>query len=292
MTLIVHSGPWSPGWAAYVNANIAGRMAKYLATSFAIENVVRAPRVISSCLPTSTISISLVGLESRSTMLPASLAACVPVFMATPTSAWASAGASFVPSPVMATIRPLACSSLIRAILFSGVASARKSSTPDSLAMYGGGDRVVAGDHHRADAHLAQLVEALLDAALDDVLEVDDAERPVVAGDHERRAALAGDAVDGRVDLGRHLAAALLDEVAHGIGRALADDRAVHVHAAHAGRGRERHELGFDGRELVLAHAELLGQDDDRAALGRLVGQRRELGGLGQIVLTRRPGRG
>src|SRR3974390_2527323 len=47
-------------------------MAKYLATSLAIENVVSAPRVISSCLPISTISMSLVGLESRSTMLPAS----------------------------------------------------------------------------------------------------------------------------------------------------------------------------------------------------------------------------
>src|SRR2546426_1016103 len=50
-------------------------MAKYLAMSFAIENVVSAPRVMRSCLPTSTISISFVGLLSRSTMLPASLAA-------------------------------------------------------------------------------------------------------------------------------------------------------------------------------------------------------------------------
>ncbi len=89
---------------------MAGMMAKYLATSLAIEKVVSAPRVISNCLPISTISISLVGLESRSTMLPASLAAWVPVFMATPTSAWASAGASFVPSPVMATSLPSACS--------------------------------------------------------------------------------------------------------------------------------------------------------------------------------------
>ncbi len=51
-------------------------MAKYFATSLAMENVVSAPRVMSSCLPISTISMSLVGLESRSTMLPASRAAC------------------------------------------------------------------------------------------------------------------------------------------------------------------------------------------------------------------------
>ena len=45
-----------------VPANIAGMIAKYFATSFAIENVVSAPRVISNCLPISTISISLVGI--------------------------------------------------------------------------------------------------------------------------------------------------------------------------------------------------------------------------------------
>jgi hypothetical protein len=38
-------------------------MAKYLATSFAIEKVVRAPRVISICLPIQTRSMSLVGSE-------------------------------------------------------------------------------------------------------------------------------------------------------------------------------------------------------------------------------------
>ena len=115
--------------------NIAGMIAKYFATSLAIENVVSAPRVMSSCLPMATTSMSLVGSLSRSTMLPASLAAEVPVFIATPTSAWASAGASLVPSPVIATSLPPSCSALIRAILSSGVASARKSSTPASAAM-------------------------------------------------------------------------------------------------------------------------------------------------------------
>ena len=68
-------------------------------------------------------------------MLPASRAATVPVFMATPTSAWASAGASLVPSPHMATSLPLACSSRMSLSLSSGVAWARKSSTPASAAM-------------------------------------------------------------------------------------------------------------------------------------------------------------
>src|SRR5881275_3794843 len=73
--------------------SIAGTIAKYFATSFAMLNVVSEPRVISICFPISTMSSSFVGLESRSTMLPASRAACVPVFIATPTSACASAGA-------------------------------------------------------------------------------------------------------------------------------------------------------------------------------------------------------
>ena len=161
-------------------------IAKYLATSFAIENVVSAPRVISNCLPMATTSISLVGLLSRSTMLPASFAAMVPVFMARPTSACASAGASLVPSPVIATSRPSACSFLMYSSLSFGVACARKSSTPASAAMaaaVSGLSPVIMTD---ADAHRAQLRDALLHAAFDDVLQVNDAEQR--AG-HRRRPA-------------------------------------------------------------------------------------------------------
>ena len=115
--------------------NMAGMMAKYLAMSLAMENVVRDPRVISSCLPISTTSRILVGSESRSTILAASLAAVVPEFIARPTLAWARAGASLVPSPVIATILPSACSCLMTVILSSGLHSAMKPSTPASLAM-------------------------------------------------------------------------------------------------------------------------------------------------------------
>ena len=107
-----------------VPANSAGTMAKYLATSLATLKVVSAPRVMRSCLPTSTTSISFVGSLSRSTMLPASFAACVPEFIATPTSACAKAGASLVPSPIIATSLPAACSLRMYASFASGVASA------------------------------------------------------------------------------------------------------------------------------------------------------------------------
>ena len=182
-------------------------MAKYFATSLAIENVVSAPRVISSCLPISTTSISLVGLESRSTMLPASRAACVPVFMATPTSAWASAGASLVPSPHMATSLPLACSSRMSLQLVLGRRLGEEIVDAGLRGDGGGGHRVVAGDHDGADAHAAQLGEALADAALDDVLEVDDAEQLAVLGDRQRRAAGLRDRVGDGLDLARRIGA-------------------------------------------------------------------------------------
>ena len=66
----------------------------------------------------------------------------------------------------------------------------------------GGGERIVAGDHHGADAHRAELLEPLLDAALDDVLEQDDAEDALVLGHDERRAAGARDLLHLGRDLG------------------------------------------------------------------------------------------
>ena len=218
-------------------------MAKYLATSLAMEKVVSEPRVMSSCLPISTTSISLVGLESRSTMLPASLAAVVPVFMATPTSAWARAGASFVPSPVMATSLPPSCSALMSSILFSGVASARKSSTPASWAMaaaVSGLSPVIITVRMPGGA---QLGEPLLDPGLDDVLELDDPEHLGTVGHHERGGSGPGDAVDEVVEAVGHGAALLDHPVAHRFGRTLADLAAVDVETRHAGRGRERDEL-------------------------------------------------
>src|SRR6266568_4443927 len=192
--------------------NMAGSIAKYLATSLAIENVVSAPRVISSCLPTSTISMSLVGLESRSTMFPASLAAEVPVFMATPTSAWARAGASLVPSPghrdQLAALLLLADQ---RHLVFRcrlGEEVVHAGLVRDRL----GGQRVVTGDHDGPDAHPAHFGEPFGDALLDDVLEEDHAERAggsvtgrTVHGplrDDQRGAAGGGDPVHHRAKLG------------------------------------------------------------------------------------------
>ena len=259
--------------------NIAGMMAKYLATSLAIENVVSAPRVMSSCLPISTISMSFVGLESRSTMFPASLAAWVPVFMATPTSAWASAGASLVPSPVIATSRPPACSRRIRSILSSGVASARKSSTPASVAMA----CAVSGLSPVIITVRMPIVRSWSKRwrmpSLTMSLRWMTPRTSVPVGDDERGAAGDGDALRRARRARRRDRAALLDDPAlHRVGGALADRLApVDVEAAHAGLGGERDERGV--ADVALAQVEpLLGEHDDRAALGRLVGQAGQLG--------------
>ena len=81
--------------------------------------------------------------------------------------------------------------------LSSGVAWARKSSTPASAAMAAAVSWIVAGDHHGADAHFAKLGEALLDAAFDDVFQMNHAEHFAAFGDDQRRAAGAGDFVHG-----------------------------------------------------------------------------------------------
>ena len=165
-------------------------------------------------------------------MLPASLAADVPVFIATPDVGLgerrrvvgAVAGHRDQPAALLLP--------LISASLSSGVASARKSSTPASSAIAFAVTRVVAGDHHGPDAHPAHLVEPLPHAGLDDVLEVDDAQRAGrlavdVLGDHQRGAAGAADRVHDLADLLGRVAAVLAYPLHHRGGGALADPAAV-----------------------------------------------------------------
>ena len=122
------------------------------------------------CLPTSTID-QLVGFESRSTMLPASSRRSSPC-------SWprrrrtARRRRSFVPSPVIATIRPRACSS------GSGRASLRRhlgEEVVDArlLRDHRGRDRVVASNNDGADARPPHSSKRSLCPALDDVLEVE-----------------------------------------------------------------------------------------------------------------------
>ena len=218
-------------------------------------------------------------------MLPASFAAEVPAFMATPTSDWASAGASFVPSPVIATIRPFACSSLISAIFASGVASARKSSTPASWAI---------------TAAVTRLSPVIITVRM-----------PILRSSSKRslmppltmsfRWMTPSTKLSWATTSGVPPARAILSTSSSRRAGAwppcsstkrltasaapLRSLRAVHVDAAHPrGRG-ERDEGRLVLAELAAAQAvALLGEHDDRAALRRLVGERGELGRLGELA--------
>jgi len=129
-------------------------------------NVVSEPRVMSICFPISTMSISFVGLLSRSTMLPASRAACVPVFMATPTSACASAGRVVVRAVAGHRDEVAVRLFVADAFEFRFGRGLRHEIVHAGFSRDGcGGERIVAGDHDRLDSHFAKVRKAFLDAA-------------------------------------------------------------------------------------------------------------------------------
>ena len=212
--------------------------------------------------------------------------------MATPTSAWASAGrvvraVAGHRDELAARLLPLDERHLV---LGSGLGEEVVDAglLGDRL----GRQRVVTRDHDGLDAHAAQLVEPLPHALLDDVLEVDDAQHPGARRRPRRRRAAAcrPPRRSGRRACRRpsdDLAALLLDPGDDRTGRALADLAPVDVHTRHPGLGGEGDPLGA-GQLALVALAQpvlLLRQDDDGAALGRLVGQRGELGGVRDLGL-------
>ena len=115
-----------------------------------------------------------------------------------------------------------------------------------------------------------------------DVLQVNHPEHAPVAHHRKRRAARTGHLVgDGR-GLGAVAAPARFHVGAHGVGGALANLMAIEVHTAHARLGREGHHGEARPGQGALADAEaLLGEHHHRTALGGLIGQARQLGGVG-----------
>ena len=156
------------------------------------------------------------------------------------------------------------------------------------------GARIVAGDHHGADAHPAELGEALDESLLDGVLEFDHAEDTALAFEDEWRGAEVGDPVSVADDTLGQCADLLLDRV----DRALQDrDARRRLDSARAGLGTEcdllddglvqlgeRGIVADTGRAAELGQA-LACQVDDGAALRRLVPDRRHEGGFDSLRL-------
>ena len=114
-------------------------------------------------------------------MLAASLHADVPLFMASPTSAWATAGRVV---RAVAGHRDQVALGLLAAderdlVLRRGLGDeVVDAGLPGDRRR---GARVVAGDHHGPDAHPAELGEALDEALLDRVLQLDQPQDAAVA---------------------------------------------------------------------------------------------------------------
>ncbi len=128
-------------------------------------------------------------------------------------------------------------------------------------------------------------IEALLHAAFDYVLEVDDAHGAAVFGDDEWCAAGAGDGFHGAPNFLRQFSA-VFDEVAGDrVDGAFADAATVNFYTGHAGGCGEGDELGVELCELTPTEVELLLREhDDAAAFRGFVGEGRELRGVRQLL--------
>jgi hypothetical protein len=112
---------------------------------------------------------------------------------------------------------------------------------------------IVAGDHHRLDAHAAQLGKTLLDTPLDDVLEFDSTQHPVSFSDDQWCRTTPGDFIDRFLYLRRPSTALGGDVGTHGIGSTLADTATIPVDAAHPGLGGEMDEDCAFGMDVATA---------------------------------------
>ena len=264
--------------SGYTPMNMAGMIAKYFATSLAMEKVVSTPRVISICLPISTTSNKLgrigieidhvagffgrlrsgvhrhadVGLRQRRRIVGA-VAGHRDQF---------SLGLFFFDEPHFCFRRCLR-----EEIVNAGFARDRRRRA-----------RVVAGDHHGANAHGAEALEAFLDAALHHVLQMNHAENFVSLGDHQRRAAGVRNSMGDAFDLRAHRPAQFLNVGGDRIDRALADLAPIEITAAHAGFSAERNKMRADLGHVATAQSVfLLGEHDDRSPFRGFVGQARKL---------------
>ena len=151
----------------------------------------------------------------------------------------------------------------------------------------GGGKRIVAGDHHGADSHRAELLKAFGDAPLHDVLQFDHAQHARTVGDDQRRGARLGHRIADSLHFRRHRSARRRDVFHDRVAGSLANHPAVEVDATHPSLRSEGDELRAERLHVAAADAvPFLGQHDDRPAFRGFVGEARQLGGIGEIPLT------
>src|SRR5262249_51363945 len=142
--------------------------------------------------PISTAVATSRGSERMRTTSAVSIATSVPAPIAIPTSAWASAGASLIPSPTIATRRPsLQLLHFLRLVLRQHLGDHLVA--PELGGDPFGGLAVVAGEHHRPDPDLLQRRDRRRRGLARRVRDRNDADRAAVADDVHDRPALAGE---------------------------------------------------------------------------------------------------
>ena len=228
-----------------VPANSAGTIAKYFATSLAIEKVVSAPRVISSCLPISTDLDELGRIAVEVDHVAGFLGG-----LGAGVHRQAHVGLRQRRRVVGAVAHhrdQLAFGLLLAEVGELDLGRRFGDEIVDAGLLGDGrrGERVVAGDHDRAQAHLAQLFDALADIGLEDVLQHHDAGDLLASATTSGVAPLAATLSHQAVELRRDGAVLALDKLDDRVRRALADSTPVgQVDAAHARLRGERDELG------------------------------------------------
>ena len=144
-----------------------------------------------------------------------------------------------------------------------------------------GSQRIVAGDHHGANAHSTEMIEAFAHAAFDDVRKCDHTEDAAILRDEKRRATRAGDFLGYSLDFVRNDLAALVNVACNGLLCALANFAAVDIDTGHASLRREGMEYRVMSGKITAAElVAFLGEDDDGAAFRGFVGERRKLCGV------------
>ena len=120
------------------------------------------------------------------------IATSVPVPIAMPTSAFASAGASLMPSPAIATLRPSACKRLDELHLVGRLDFADHFVDAEPRCNRARGGPAVAGGHHDTHAVCAQLGQRLRRCCLDRVRDCEQSRQLAVDRQkHHARALLA-----------------------------------------------------------------------------------------------------
>ena len=140
------------------------------------------------------------------------------------------------------------------------------------------GQRVVSCNHHAADAHRTQTLQAFADTGLEHVGEHDDADNVCAFGNHQWRRSLRTDGIHDRLKVRRNRAGLTLDEFDDRIGSTLANLSAVRkINSTHTClRGKSDKARAVRRGDVGRSSAAIEMEFDDGFSFRRFVRDRRQ----------------